>query len=80
MSETNLDVIVERLENLKQQNEKDHDEMREAIATVLAEQRKTNGSITSLKLTRAWMKGAIAVLTAIVVPVAFILIQNYFSK
>ena len=80
MSETNLDVIVERLENLKQQNEKDHDEMREAIATVLAEQRKTNGSITSLKLTRACMKGAIAVLTAIVVPVAFILIQNYFSK
>lgn len=75
---TTLEVLEERLQNYHDEDNRIHVEQTAIMNAILAEQKKTNGNVVSLKLTRAWMKGAIAVLTAIVIPLAFLFIEKTY--
>lgn len=69
MSEESLAVIIERLENIKIE-----------LAEVKAHVQKTNGSVASLKMWRGYVTGGLAVLTAIVVPLFFLVVAKFLEK
>jgi len=73
MEEITLGVIIERIDNLKDINQREHKEMHD-------EQKKTNGSVASLKLWRAYLAGALAVISAIIVPMALMMFSSFLNK
>ena len=73
MEEVTNAVLLERLDNFIEQNKVDHDRIEQHVI-------KTNGSVASLKMWRAVMQGAIAVLTAIVVPLLFMFLSKWMDK
>lgn len=66
------EILLERLENLIEQNTNAHVE-------VNAHLKQLNGSVGSLKMWRSFITGGLAVLSAILVPVALMVFANYIK-
>jgi len=76
MSEKDIATIIERIEGLKEllhekfgDNKREHDE-------IIAHQKETNGNVGRNTNWRFYMTGAIAVLTALVLPMIFIVLKK----
>ena len=72
MNEITNEVIAERLDNLIRQSQFEHDKMSKNIE-------KINGSVASLKMWRAYMTGAIAVLASLIVPIFLIIVSKFLN-
>jgi hypothetical protein len=68
-----LQVIIERLDNLINTNKEEHSRIEEQT-------KKTNGSVASLKIWRAYLTGAVAVLSAIVFPILMSTVYKFLDK
>jgi len=69
----------ETLEKISESNRVSHDKHKETVAflsEIKNQTTKTNGNVTSLKLSRAWMTGAIAVIIVIVLPLIVYIFTN----
>ena len=69
MEEITNEVIWERLNTFMSDNKEDHIRIEEQV-------RRTNGQVSSLSKWRSFTMGAVAILSAIIVPMALM----YFSK
>lgn len=71
----------ETLEKISESDRKNHDKHMEVLnflSEIKTETKKTNGGVTSLKLSRAWMTGVIAVIIVIVLPlVVYVFTTQY---
>lgn len=72
MEEVTNAVIVERLENWKE-------EVKKELGALTEQVKKTNGSVINLKMWRAYLTGGIGVLTLLVVPLLFMVLGGYFK-
>lgn len=70
------DVIVERLENLKKQHEESDKRINDKVDIVGKKLDFTNGKVKKLQIWKAYITGGIAVLTAIVIPLLFLIIRD----
>ena len=50
-------------------------DIRETLAEILAQTKKTNGRVSSLEVWRGFMTGGLAIITIVILPVIFILIK-----
>jgi len=73
MSEITLDTIAERIDNLKEQNRREHDEISLHLKT-------QNGSISHLKSWKNYTAGGLAVVTLVFVPVIIALLIHFLTK
>lgn len=73
MEEQMQAVIIERLDNLKLQNEEEHKRIEDQV-------NRTNGSVASLKLWQARILGAISILSAIVIPILFMFLSRWMDS
>lgn len=62
-------ILLEKIENL-------HEKVEEIKEQVLL----TNGSVANLKIWKGYLTGGIAVLTALVIPVLFLLIEQWIRR
>lgn len=80
----NDEVIVERLGNLinsfdeyKTSQKEYHDATSKRIDDLLEQARYTNGKVRGLQLAGAYMKGGLAVIIALVLPMIIWFLNNY---
>jgi hypothetical protein len=59
---SNLEVIIERIANLREENAKEH-------ATILAQTTKTNGTVADLVKWRYLITGALIIMNIVLVPI-----------
>ena len=68
-----LAVLIERLENLISQNT-------EAHCAITLRLDKVNGTVGSLKTWRAYITGALALMSAILVPAAILIFSKFLDN
>jgi hypothetical protein len=74
------DVILEKIKGLAvliEEKFKTNDEAHERIE---GQTRKTNGRVSSLESWRAYITGAIAVITVIILPLVFMVVSLFLNK
>lgn len=83
----NDDVIVERLGNLiasfneyKKDQGEYHDRTSSQIVAIHDQVKYTNGKVRKLELAGAYMKGGLAVIAAMVLPMVIWFVTNYIVK
>ena len=54
-------------------------DIQENVKEIVTQTQKTNGRVSSLEDFRAYAKGAIAVIVALLLPVVFIIVSTYFK-
>ena len=69
----NLEVIIERLDNLKSDNTQEHSQIFEQV-------KKTNGAVAEIQKWRYLINGALLVMNAILVPVIVAVIVKFILK
>ena len=69
--EDNLKVIIERLNNLVEENKEEHKK-------ILEQTTKTNGTVADIQKWRFLITGGLIVSNAIILPIIFILISKIF--
>jgi Mg2+ and Co2+ transporter CorA len=62
MTQEDINVIVERLKNFQEENNKSHERL-------IAQTTKTNGSVAEIKMWQERIIGAITILSAVVLPI-----------
>lgn len=76
-------VIIERLDNLILQNDKDHcsinKDMKEKLDLILLQTTKTNGSVAAIKKWKSRMEGGIAIISLILVPLFLWLVYSHMK-
>jgi hypothetical protein len=75
-----LQVIIERLDHLKEQINEFKRINAEEHVQINTKQDKTNGSVASLNRSRWFFAGGIAVLGSIVVPMALLFFSSFLDK
>lgn len=70
---TTNDVLLEKMENMKEQNSIDHSEIKDRLD-------HTNGNVTELQKWRYFIIGAISLLSAIVVPMALMVFSKFLDN
>lgn len=73
-------VIKERIDGLTALVNKQFETNATEHKTIIEQVIKTNGSVRKLQLAGAYTKGAIAVLTILVIPIVLFLIREYLTK
>ena len=79
MQEIGNDVIIERIHGLKTLIESRFDENAKEHQSICEKQDHTNGDVTNLKLWRAYLVGAWAVISLILVGILLPVISNYLK-
>lgn len=64
------------LKNLEEKVEEKHNDVKEQLDRIEAQTVKTNGRVTELEKTKWMVYGAISILTALVLPLIFIILKN----
>ena len=67
------EVLLEKINNLYENNSEAHIEMNDHL-------RRLNGSVTSLKLWRSYVVGALSVVSAILIPIALMLFSQFLER
>jgi Mg2+ and Co2+ transporter CorA len=62
MTQEDINVIVERLKNFQEENNKSHERL-------IAQTTKTNGSVAEIKMWQERIIGAITILSAVILPI-----------
>jgi len=73
MPEVTLEVIAERLTNLIEENAKEHQ-------AILVQTTKTNGKVAAVSKWQERIIGAVAILSAVVLPVAIAVFSQFLLK
>lgn len=76
-SNRELDAKFENLSTLLKDK---HDDLMVKIGEVIVQTKKTNGSVASLKIWRAYMTGAIAVILFILTVIVIPIVAAYVSR
>lgn len=72
-----LDQKIDRVEvNVKEAIAEKAEDLKEELLAIKEQTTKTNGRVTSLEQWKWMAVGAISILTALVLPIIFILIKN----
>lgn len=66
-----------KIDAINQHMADSHASINEKLDRILTQTTKTNGRVSGLERWRAYMTGAVAVLTAIVLPIAFIFVRSH---
>ena len=69
----NLEVIIERLDNIKSDNAQEHSQIFEQV-------KKTNGVVADIQKWRYLVSGALILMNAILVPVIVAVIVKFILK
>lgn len=69
-----------KFDNLSVLVKEKHDDLMVKIGEIIVQTKKTNGSVASLKIWRAYMTGAIAVILFLVTAIAIPLAAAYISR
>lgn len=72
--------LDEKFANLSNLIREKHDDIMIKVGEVIVQTKKTNGSVASLKMWRAYMTGAIAVILFLITAVAVPIISAYISR
>jgi hypothetical protein len=67
------EVLLERLNNLIETNREEHARIEEQVA-------RTNGSVARIKAWTNILKGGLGVITVLVLPILFILIEQWIRR
>ena len=74
------EVLAERIHNFMKNFEEFKIQNSNENNKIIEQTTKTNGSVANLKTKWAYLTGATAVLTSLVLPILFMLIGQYMSK
>jgi hypothetical protein len=72
-AKANLDVIVERLQNIKEDNAQEH-------AAILEQAKKTNGTVADLVKWKERMLGALIIMNALILPIIISVVIKFVIK
>jgi type IV secretory pathway component VirB8 len=75
--ETEIALIRQQLEQVEKARTQARKDLDQKLDAILEQATKTNGRVDNLESSRDWMKGAIGVLTAIVVPLVIAVVIKY---
>lgn len=71
--ENNIDVVIERLNNLLKENKEEHE-------SILAQVTKTNGSVADIQKWRYILTGAIIIMNVFLVPIIVAITLSFITK
>lgn len=71
--ENNIDVVIERLNNLLKENKEEHE-------SILAQVTKTNGSVADIQKWRYILTGAIIIMNVFLVPIIIAVTISFITK
>lgn len=80
MNEIGNDVIIERIEGIKTLIESKFTENAKEHQSMCDKQDHTNGDVSNLKLWRAYLVGAWAVISIILIGILMPLVNNYLKQ
>jgi type IV secretory pathway component VirB8 len=75
--ETEIALIRQQLEQVEKARTQARKDLDQKLDAILEQATKTNGRVDNLESSRDWMKRAIGVLTAIVVPLVIAVVIKY---
>ena len=74
-----LDVVIERLENMMKQDKRDQEQNYREHREIIEQVKKTNGTVRKHDKFIWMIMGGLSVLSALVIPIILIIAQNYFK-
>jgi hypothetical protein len=79
MDKVELDVVIERLENMTNQDKRDQEQNYREHREIIEQVKKTNGIVRTHDKFIWMIMGALTLMSAFVLPIVFIIAQNYFK-
>jgi len=79
MNKIELDVVIERLENMMNQDKRDQEQNYREHREIIEQVKKTNGTVRTHDKFIWMIMGALTLMSAFVLPIVFIIAQNYFK-
>lgn len=72
---TNNELAI-LIENVARQNEEYHENQAKVLNRIESQVQRTNGRVTRLEQWKWMMAGAISIITAVILPIIFLLLKN----
>lgn len=71
--------VAENIKAVKEHISEKYDDMKEQLNRIEIQTTETNGKVRSLQVWRGFITGGLAIVTVLLIPILFMLIQSYVS-
>lgn len=80
MPDSHVTMIIDKIATLEHKEDQRHEESMEAIRSIHRKQDTTNGRISKLERSSAYIKGAVAVIITLVLPILFMILTRIINN